>query len=290
MSVLSQFFDRTGRSPEGALSLQVLFARPPSFDPAALTRALRSASPELADAVVELDAGLAAKGHTRGVVRWGGQVVRFVGFGVAMPAPVVEHCVAPAHYGQELKAQARAHRAHLLLYHDDARLPPLERYVALAAVAGALGQAGGVVVLNESAHTSFPAAALAPGAVEGDQLQTLRDLPLLILYCGFVKGQVPDQPGVWMRTYGCHLFELPDLAMHTAGHHQGQETFDLFGNLLGYLQKSGARFGVGHTMQVGPDTYLRLRGARPEEEFLHSEGELFVAERIGADQINRPRG
>ena len=42
-------------------------------------------------------------------------------------------------------------------------------------------------------------------------------------------------------------------------------------------------------MQVGDDTYLKLRAPTGEESFLDSEGELFVAEMIRADQINRPR-
>jgi hypothetical protein len=40
-------------------------------------------------------------------------------------------------------------------------------------------------------------------------------------------------------------------------------------------------------MQVGEDTYLKLRAPREEEHFLDSEGELFVAEAITAEQINR---
>jgi len=183
--------------------------------------------------------------------------------------------------------QARAHRAHALLYYAGRATDALEQYLALAVVAGVLGREGGVVVLNESAHTSFPAGALDPGAVEGDWLEVLRSLPLLLLYAGFVKYTIQGVPGVWMRTYGCHLLGLPDLASHAEGHQQGQETFELFDNILGYLRESGARFAVGHTMQVGPETFLRVRAARAEEGFLESAGELFVLERIGADQINR---
>jgi hypothetical protein len=42
-------------------------------------------------------------------------------------------------------------------------------------------------------------------------------------------------------------------------------------------------------MQIGQDTFLKLRAPAEAEGFLDSEGELFVAELIRADQVNRPR-
>ena len=136
-----------------------------------------------------------------------------------------------------------------------------------------------------------PAArALARPAAGGNDvtMELLHGL-LLHLYCGFVKCQVQDVPGVWMRTYGCHLLGLPDLAFHAEGHHQGQETFNIFQSVLGYVLNSGAELGAGHTMQIGQDTFLKLRAPAEAEGFLDSEGELFVAELIRADQVNRPR-
>ena len=154
-------------------------------------------------------------------------------------------------------------------------------------MAGALAEHGALMVLNESGHTSFPARALARAGTD-DTMALLHGL-LLLLYCGFVKYQVQDVPGVWMRTHGCPLLGLPDLAFHAEGHHQGQETFDIFQSVLGYVLNSGAELGAGHTMQVGEDTFMRLRSPTEDEAFLDSEGELFVAEMIRADQMNRPR-
>lgn len=286
MSAIEQFFDRSRGDLAAALSLQVLFDQPPALDAAALTKALRAASGELAEAVVEMEPACAEQGTPLGVVTWGKHTVRLVGFHVPMPAESVQWCVAPSHYGADLKERARAHQAHLLLFHTGQGLASVERYVALAVVAGVLAGHGASVVLNEAGRTSVPAALLAPGAVEGEWLETLRGLPLPVLYCGFVKYDLPDGSGVWMRTHGAHLLGLPDLAYRAQGHHQGQDTFDLFTSMLNYLLDSGEVFAAGHTLQVGEDQYLRLRAPRAEEDFLASEGELFVCERIAADEIN----
>src|SRR5262249_12611300 len=147
-----------------------------------------------------------------------------------------------------------------------------------------------IVVANETGHTSFPAAALSGSSdVEGDRLELLRTLPLPILYCGFVKYDVEGVDGTWMRTYGAGVLGLPDLAMLTAGHHEGQQTFNLIDRLFRYLLDSGATFAVGHTMQAGPDLFLRLRAPREDEGWLQGPGEVLVLERIRGDLVNRPR-
>jgi hypothetical protein len=138
-----------------------------------------------------------------------------------MPATAVETCVAPSHYAKELKKRAQSHRAHILLFYAGYEDSPFDRYVALAAAAGVLGRLGALVVLNESGHTSLPAAVLSGLNSEGDMMDHLRSLPLLLLYCGFVKLEVEGIRGVWMRTYGAPLLQLPDLAAHATGHEDG---------------------------------------------------------------------
>lgn len=223
-----------------------------------------------------------------GMVGWGKHVIQLVGFDVPYPANALEACVAPSHYPQELKQRARSHKAHVILYYAGWESSAFEQYVALAATAGVLAQLGAIVVLNESGHTSFPAAALSGSDSEsGDIMELLRALPLSILYCGFVKLEVEGIPGVWMRTYGASLLKLPDFAAHAIGHEEGQRYFDIFENIFGYLRESGARLAAGHTMQVDEEEYLRFRAPSEEEGFLQSDAPLLVVEVIGADEINR---
>jgi hypothetical protein len=301
MGLFDRFFGRKESGPadrgkpvanpalENPLSLQLLFAGPLALDGPAITRSLRAYHREMAGAVCDFEPATAAQGTPLGLLGWDRHVVRLVGFNLPMPPAVVERCVQPAHYRQDLKEEARGHKAHALLYYAGYEESAHEQYVALAAAAGALAEHGAVMVLNEAAHISFPARALArSGASSDDVIMELLHGLLLHLYCGFVKCQVQDVPGVWMRTYGGHLLGLPDLAFHAAGHEQGQETFNIFQSVLGYVLNSGAALGAGHTMQVGQDVFMRLRAPTEEEGFLDSEGELFVAEMIRADQINQP--
>lgn len=294
MSLFSRFFGK--KDPESglvanpqltsSLSLQLLFDRPLALTTESVTEALRAYTPAMRMAQCEL--ALQEKSLI-GLLGWEKHVIRLVGFDAPMPAEAVEVCVAPAHYPQELKEQARAHTSHVLLYYVGYEANALEQYVALAAAAGALAACGALIVLNEAAHTSLPTGVLAE-MKGGKALPLLKSLPLPILFCGFVKYEVEDIPGVWMRTYGANLLNLPDFAILAEGHHEGQKYFDLFSNIWSYLLSSKATFAEGHTMQIGPDSYFRVRLPTPEEYFLQSEGPLFVAELISAAQINRSGG
>jgi hypothetical protein len=279
------FFDRfigkqrraARREKRTPLSLQLLFPRALRLNINTLTRTLQGLAPPLAQARVELEAQAGEElGAEVGTVRWAQHAVQVVIFNRPMPAQVVERCVAPAHYGQELKAQARAHGAHALLYYQGAEKEPLEQYVALCLVAVALASEDGLVVLNESAYTSFPLQPLVPEPGE-DVLELLRTMPLTALYVGFVKHEVAGVQGVWMRTYGAPRMGLPDLAWHARGHEEGREAFELFSGLLEYLRSNRATFSEGHTAEW-EGRQVRLRKPRSGEEFLDSEGELFVLE------------
>ncbi len=294
MSIFSRFFGRKDEPDDtGALvanpdledpvALTVLFAQPLNIDIAALGQALRAYHPSTADARCE---STPEQSPFIALAGWRNHVVRLVGFDAPMPADALEVCVAPAHYPQELKAQVRAHRSHVILYYAGHEASVFEQYVALGVVAGALARLGALALVNEAAHTSLPAA-MFDAEVEDDPLELLRTLPLPMLYCGFVKYEVEGVQGVWMRTYGADRFGHPDFAALTAGHHEGQTYLDLFGNVLRYLVDSGAEMAAGHTMQVGEDRFMRLRAPADSEYFLDGPGAVVVAEVIGADEIAR---
>jgi hypothetical protein len=299
MSLFSRFFGRkdaddlAGGQLEAnpgikrPLSLQVLFPDGFRLNSDQLAAALRSYHHSMSEAQCEVDPELSREGKMFGMLGWGKHVIRLVGFDAPYPAGPLEACVAPSHYPQELKQRARSHKSHVILYYAGSESSTFEQYVALAATAGVLARLGAIIVLNESARTSFPAAALSGSDSAGDIMELLRTLPLSILYCGFVKLEVAGIPGIWMRTYGAPLLELPDLAAHAIGHQEGQRYFDMFENIFGYLRESGARLAAGHTMQIAAEEYLRLRAPSEEEGFLQSDAQLLVVEMIGADEINR---
>lgn len=298
MSVYTRFFGKreSDDSPEDLVAgpkqddgpaLQVLLLTPFKLDPAAVTKAMRAYHPSMANARCEVASELNEEGNIFGLAGWGGHVIQLVGFDLPMPTDAVELCIAPSHYPQALKEQARAHQSHVLLWYAGHEESVVEQFVALAAFAGVLERFGAIAVLNETAHTSFPAAALSGKEVPGDMLELLRTLPLPSLYCGFVKYNIPNDSHVWMRTYGAHVMDLPDFAAYTDGHHEGQRYFDMFGSILRYMLNTGNRLAPGHTMQIGEEEYLRCRAPTEDEPWLESKGEMLVVEVIGADQVNR---
>jgi hypothetical protein len=298
MSIYNRFFGKreSTDSPDDLIAeprkddspaLQVLLADPFKLDPAAVTRAMRSYHSSMARARCEVAGELNQEGKIFGLAGWGEHVIQLVGFDVPMPRETVELCVAPSHYPQPLKARARAHKSHVLLWYAGREASVTEQFVALAAFTGVLERFGAIVVLNESAHTSFPAAALSGKGIDDDMLEQLRTLPLRVLYCGFVKYDIPNDRHVWMRTYGAHVLGLPDFAAYTNGHHEGQRYFEMFDGIMRYMLNTGNHLAAGHTMQVGPTDYLRCRAPTKAEPWLESKGEMLVVEVIGADQINR---
>lgn len=267
-------------------SYQILLMGRLDLDPEGLTTALRSFHPSLARARVELtpvaleNAAAGEEGSLLGLAGWGDHVVKILGFNTPIPEKVYDACVRPAHFSQQLKDDGRAHQSHLLLYYAGYHPDPLENYVAMTIVAAAFARFDGFLLLNENARSAFPAEALLVQEPDVDSIDMLRAMPIPLLYGGFVKIEIEEEPGVWMRTFGNRLLNLPDFSFKAIGHHQGSETFDLFANMLSYLRDSGASFAPGHTMQVGEETQLKLRAPTTEEWYLESDGEMLVVESV----------
>lgn len=296
MSIFSRFFGRKEDSAdtqaltanpniENPLSLQVLFSGPLAIRQEALTAALRGYHSSMKDARAEIAPDMP---EFLGLVGWANHVVSLVGFNAPCPKESVEVCVAPAHYPAAVKDQVRSHASHVLLYYAGFEEDVLEQYVALAAVAGALTNAGAVAVLNEHAHTSLPAGVFDPAELGEDSLDVLRSLPLTMLFCGFVKYEVEGVDGVWMRTYGADRFGLPDFAALAQGHGEGEYYSNMFNNIMIYMRESGAELAAGHTMQIGENAFMKLRTPAEQEYYLDGPGQVLVAEIITADEINTP--
>jgi len=281
------FLDRFTAAEVGAepLSVQILFFDPPPLTVAELTDAL---APHLPDVTVELLAvtGLpeAAKvvsadgppASVLGLISWPGHAVKLVSFDAPMPYGPVEACVGPALIPPPMKVDAARHRAHALLYFVGKPSDPLEGYVALCAVAGALARCGGIVVLNEEARTAVPALDLIPDDGE-DARQTYRTLPIPYLFGGFVRMDA-GHAGNWVRTFACHRLGLPNLAMKMTDPDHGRMAFQTFAGILGYLRQVGEAFTAGDLLDLGDGTKFTLRVPAETEWFLDSPGPLFVLE------------
>jgi len=261
----------------------LLYSDIPELDPVHLTNVLRDYHTELKRATAEF---IKDDANTIGLIGWGRHVVKVVVFDFPMMSEAVVRCVQPAHYDPELKQEAYQHKAHALLFYAGYETDPLEQHVALAAAAAGMTHFGGLVVMNELGRASMPALALLPHEEDkGDTLGTLRTFPLPLLYAGFVKIEIENEPGVWMRTYGCQAFKLPDLALHADMHNQGTAVFNLFANTLNYLRTSGKEFIPGDKVNVGEGMFLHIRERTEDEWFLKSEGTLLVLERAIEEEV-----
>lgn len=266
-------------------SLQLLFAAEPDLD--GLESVLRMYHPETAGAEVEwlpLDAvelsrdGPSATRLAR--IIWGEHGVTLAVFGAAMPAAAIDACLRAALLPEEVKADARAHRSHVLLYYAGSDLRPLAQLVALAAVAGALAEFGAIVTLNEEARAAILSTDLLPDRPGEDMMAVLRGLPVPYLYGGFAKMVLSDSGAVWMRTFANPRLGLPNFAYHAAGHAEGQATFQLFTALAGYLLESGATFAAGESLRLD-DAIYTLRLPEASEWWLDGPGPLWVLEARG---------
>ncbi len=275
-------FLELSKEGESSISLQLMFEGPLRLDADAVTRSLRAYDPRTRGATCEV---LDAENSVMGLIEWGDHIVRILAFDAPLPDDVVEWCLGPAPFAPERKPELRRHASHALLFYSGSAQDPLQHYVALAAVAGALHGHGASLVLNESARACFPCEALA--SRDSDMWGLLESLPIPVLYVGFVKYDIEGILGPWMRTYAAEQLGLPDFAYHASGHHESQEVNELFSNLFNYLRSSGAEFAPGHTMQVGEDEFLRLRAPAEGEYWLDTSGEMLVLEKISGQQINR---
>jgi hypothetical protein len=280
----------TNAAPEAAspetqarTSLQVLYAKPFDFDENKFTCALHAYDPALKEA--RLSSVAASKEASMWEVSWGVHQVQVVTFGMPMPAEPVAACIQPAHYDQDTKARAYAHKAHSLLFYRGQSADVAQQYVSLALVAGVLCDQDAVVVLNETARTSVPSS-LFTGQYDQSFSELFGSMPPLFLFAGFVKYNLEGVAGVWMRTHGLEVWGLQNLATHVESHAQGSQIFDIFSNVADYMIDKGPILCAGHTMQVGEDIYLKLRDPNAEEAFLGSKEDVMIAEFIRADQSN----
>lgn len=268
--------------------LQVLFVGGLALEAEAVAEAVRSHHPAMADAIVELvpAAGESAAKQVSGggpaatllgLVSWGPHVVKMVVCDAAMPYGPVETCVVPAMLPPDLKHEAIRHGSHALLYYAGFEPDPIERYVALAAVAAAVSRFGGLLILNEDARAAVPAFDLIPEENE-DILGTLRKLPIPYLWGGFVKLDVGDPARPWARTFANARLGLPDLAYHLPSHADTGRVFQLFTGMLGYLKQTREEFTPGDTIDLGDGPKLRLRSPTEIEWYLDSDGPMLVVE------------
>lgn len=261
---------------EEPLSLSVVFKGSLNFDETNLLNSLRKLNPVLKNAQYQTPLGKLDEGYYA-LVGWGKHVVKLFGINAPYPADILEECIAPAHYSQDLKEQIRHSDSHLLLYYVGYEQDVLEQYLALTYVAACFESFNALAVINGNAHTSLPVNVISELIADQDGIDNLCHC-LPTFFCGFVKYEVENVNGVWMRTYGASVFGLPDFAVLANNHDDSEHYFIMFGNILQYLRDSGATMAPGDTMEMGDNKMMSLREPKDDEYFLKDTGHVLVVE------------
>ena len=288
MGIFSRFFAKKTESKqmdnsivpnpdiENAISVSIVFSGALNINNDELLAKLKSIDPTIKDIRYETPFGQLEEGMCI-LVSWGKHVIRVFGLNAPYPKAVLETCVAPASYSQEIKQQVYESDSHLLLYYVGYEQNVLEQYLALTRLAVCFEQFNALAVINEDAHTSLPINFINELASEKDGLTTLGEcLPLL--FCGFVKYEIENIKGIWMRTYGANKFGLPNFAALANSYEESEYYFDMFSNILNYLRQSQATMNPGDTMEMGDNRMMSLRAPQDEEYFLKDQGDLLVIE------------
>ena len=288
MGIFSRFFGKKTESKqmdnsivpnpdiENAVSVSIVFSGALNINNDELLAKLKSIDPTIKDIRYETPFGQLEEGMCI-LVSWGKHVIRVFGLNAPYPKAVLETCVAPASYSQEIKQQVYESDSHLLLYYVGYEQNVLEQYLALTRLAVCFEQFNALAVINEDAHTSLPVNFINSLASEKDGLTTLGEcLPLL--FCGFVKYEIENIKGIWMRTYGANKFGLPNFAALANSYEESEYYFDMFSNILNYLRQSQAIMNPGDTMEMGDNRMMSLRAPQDEEYFLKDQGDLLVIE------------
>ena len=288
MGIFSRFFAKKTESKqmdnsivpnpdiENAISLSIVFSGALNINNDELLAKLKSIDPTIKDIRYETPFGQLEEGMCI-LVSWGKHVIRVFGLNAPYPKAVLETCVAPASYSQEIKQQVYESDSHLLLYYVGYEQDVLEQYLALTRLAVCFEQFNALAVINEDAHTSLPINFINELASEKDGLTSLGEcLPLL--FCGFVKYEIENIKGIWMRTYGANKFGLPNFAALANSYEESEYYFDMFSNILNYLRQSQATMNPGDTMEMGDNRMMSLRAPQDEEYFLKDQGDLLVIE------------
>lgn len=260
-------------------NLNVVFADTLAITPEQVITSLQKFHPEFARA--RIGTGIPALSEEEGIfleIICDNHKVRVFGVDAPVPDAVIQTCVMPAHYDSAFKEQIINHQSHIILFYENNNTPMLEQYAVLTAIAAALVPLGAIGVLNETAHTSFPAQFLiSPSDANTDRMEYIRAIPLLILYCGLVHYQL-ESGEQWSRTYGAEKFNLPNLAVRITDAINNLNVFSFFSSILDYCAQDGNLPQPGHTSEY-EGYHFTIRSPHGNEYYFQDEeGQVLVFE------------
>lgn len=271
------------------MNLMLLFPNSPWIPARELAHVLAELHPSLA--MVQIEGRTHDLGHGLGVgqtarIQWGPHTVYMAVIQKPAPAESMRWAVDLSRYDAVLSTQVATHTAHATLAYKGEEKDPLEQYLALATIAAGLTRLGAVLVVNVGARSACPAQPLLPRPGE-DLLDVLRRMPLPLLFVGYHQLEFQDTPGVWIRTCGAPLMDMPDLAVHVRGHDESKPIFNMFHDIFMAMRGANIRFKEGDMVQL-EELNWRFRKPRSKERFLESPRMIVLEPDTAPDRLRLP--
>lgn len=237
-------------SPEGGISVMMLYREIPRFDIPSLKKRLETA---FGNEVTEVS-GSADEKASFIQINFGTDSIMVAGLHFQYPTQVLDGILPVCHFAAAEKQKFYSSQAHILLSYKNESAPAHIQYDRLYRVAGCLlaedGNAIGIV--NESATTAHPINLLEKIQSERDELLKEKSMPFMswLLWTGGCVKYILDENTIWFVTKGNHAFGLPELAFK-GNPNQGNSSMEIFNALFAYMYFYKAKLAVGHTADIG---------------------------------------
>lgn len=211
-------------------------------------------------------------------------MVRLIAIAAPLPPSELQYPLQSAHLRPDQKDKLQQHKTLMILSYEGQADDAVEKFIALYLVAAACAPLGLVGVVNPHTWMCLVTPMLLD-TVKPSFREEFRRSPasLLMLWLGLIKFFTPDQK-VWFATRGAPLFGVPDFA-YKGDLKEADAVIDMFGTLITYVYQSKAQFGVGHTIQLPDNVYLRFGRLTEYAEFMGAD--TLVLERIKPSDVNR---
>lgn len=171
-------------------------------------------------------------------------------------------------------ANINQHASYIEISVDQNQANPLQAYQTLTFLGLMLSTRKGLVLANVNGFTSFSSDGLQQIMGDEDWMDAIENMPPLFLYSGPVIHEFDNNEMLWMRSYGNHLFGIPDLGTAFSSHIVQQYvpmTLTVFDNIMSYMIETGTQVTPGDTMESETVVIaMKEQPAKPDEYFYQS--------------------
>lgn len=238
---------------ENTISLQVLFKELPKLSAPMLAGMGARASRAFQEISYELPTDTTAEGV--GFALFQNHKVKFDFRKAQLPDKYLPTIVDHIHSSSEITGLVANHKAYIELTYagEETETDPIAKYCALTALGAMLSTQDALVLANCNSRCALNAAKFLCMFAGRDWMESIRNLPLIYLFCGAAAYDVPtDSSKLWLRTHGNHMLNIPDIGAEFPADQQEvivPQALETFETLMGYMNALGVPIAPGHMVE-----------------------------------------